>query len=134
MAFTRRTLIYTLDALVLVLTIGVVALAMRGGETYDKVCTKTAQQYDIEVAADRFAKTMVAMQRCDTMRVHNAGPDDLHLAIGKHEKHLVYPGYTEQTIRPGESLTFVARQTGRYQMHDHLRDIAVTTLLIRERD
>jgi hypothetical protein len=130
-----RRWIYTLDALVLLATAGIVAVALTAnGERYDAACSKTGDQFAVTVADDQFSKTQVAMQRCDTLRVTNNGSEDLHLALGLHEQHIVYPGYAETTIAPGESLTFVARKPGRYQMHDHLRDVAKTTLLIRERD
>lgn len=61
---------------------------------------------------------------CDSLTITNRDSQVRLMAFGPHEEHQIYDGVTEKKLRGGQSLTVTLNQTGAYQFHDHLGDVA----------
>lgn len=95
------------------------------------ICKTAGQQHEIIVKQDAFSVERLELAQCDTVQIANLGTETYELAFGTHDKHIAYPGFTVQTLRPNEYFVLDATQAGTYRMHDHLRDKAAIMLDIR---
>ena len=70
---------------------------------------------------------------CDTVVVMNRGADYRQPALGSHPHHLEYPGYeAEVLIAPGESFSVQIVHTGRFLIHDHLKESIQGSITVRK--
>ena len=73
----------------------------------------------------------LSVKRCDAVVIKNELPKDLIPAIGAHENHQHYPGFSEQLVSPGQSYTFRAAQAGSYAVHNHNNDTQKAVLTVQ---
>ena len=124
-----------LDFALLGITLGLVAFGIINNirtSTNNAACTKPGATHEVTVANNAFTPKALKLTRCDTVQIINAGNETYDLAFGVHEKHIDYPGFRQQLLRPNEFFVFDAVQAGDYRMHDHLRDKAAIEFDIRE--
>jgi hypothetical protein len=128
----------TMDITVAILTIALVAFGIRlhleRGAAAGQICKKPGQPHELIIKADAFNTDRLTINQCDTIRIINMGNEEYSLAFGVHEKHIQYPGFTMQSLRPNEYFTIDATQAGSYHMHDHLRDKAHVEIDIKALD
>lgn len=83
---------------------------------------------------DAFSTPTLTVKQCDIIKIANIDPNqNYQLAFGVHDKHIEYPGFSEQLIRPNEFITIDMLQFGSYRIHDHLRDKAAIELTVLAR-
>lgn len=125
-----------MDVVVIVLTLilvgGGVWYRLQSASEEAKVCSEPGTLHRLTVSMDAFEPTELTLNRCDQVRIDNAGRQYYDFAFGSHDEHIRYPGFTMQALAPGEYFIFNALQSGDYIMHDHLRDKAKIRLSIRE--
>lgn len=95
------------------------------------VCKSVGAEHQLNISNDAFSTPKLTLKRCDTIKIVNSGTEVYELAFGVHEKHIGYPGFAYQTLRPNEYIVIDAIQAGTYSMHDHIRDKASIKLDIR---
>jgi hypothetical protein len=93
-------------------------------------CSRIGKTHVLYIKNDQFAKSQYVVPICDTIMLVNLDTQPYLLAFGTHEKHIEYPGFPSAIISQNESLSFAAVQDGHYHLHDHLRDQAVTDVVI----
>lgn len=124
-----------LDYAVIVLTLILVTFGLGyqvlKPRTAAAVCDRPGNTRELIVKADTFNTSELKLTQCDIVQIINMGSEDYSLAFGTHQKLVVYPGFTEQTIKPNEFITLDAIQTGKYRLHDNLRNRASVELDIR---
>jgi hypothetical protein len=132
--FRKRSTIVIFNVVALLITAGLLAVALRSDpQTASNGCKGAGKKHYLTVQDDRFSQPRLQLAQCDTLIVQNRGNLTLKLALGVHDAHISYPGFKEQIVVPGGSLRLEAVQAGSYQMHDHLRDNATTQLIITGR-
>jgi plastocyanin len=94
-------------------------------------CKQAGPVHEITLAGDAFSTNRLTLKRCDTIKFINTGSEEYSLALGEIDRHETYPGFSQQTVRPGEYVQFNAIQSGAHTMHDHLRNKARIDLDIR---
>lgn len=131
---TKRYWLYAVDALILLVAVGLVIFGLQQSRKDDTAaCTKPGKTHDVTVINETFSKARLDLTRCDTLRITNHDERTFEFAFGVHDKHIAYPGFTQSTVGPHETLTIRVTQAGEYHMHDHLRDRASIDLVIREK-
>ena len=73
----------------------------------------------------------LSVKRCDAVVIKNELPENLIPAIGTHENHQHYPGFSEQLVSPGQSYTFRAARAGSYVVHNHNDDTQKAVLTVQ---
>jgi hypothetical protein len=72
---------------------------------------------------------------CDTLKIVNQGTDYQQPALGAHPNHFEYPGYeAEVLIAPGESFSVQIVHTGRFLIHDHLKESTQGFVAVKARN
>lgn len=94
-------------------------------------CTAHGVEHRLNVSEDKFSTPQLVVKRCDRIIIVDTGTEEYDFAFGTHEHHLDYPGFTMQSLRPGEYFQLDAIRSGKYEFHDHLRDNAHVELLIK---
>ncbi len=114
---------------VLLIVFGVV-LAVRRHTQNSIDCTAAGGEHRLTVSGDRFSAKELTVKRCDRIVIADTGSEDYDFAFGTHEHHLSYPGFTMQSLQPGQYFQLDAVQSGTFMFHDHLRDNARIELTI----
>ncbi len=122
--------IYTVCVAVIVMT--VTLLWSRYASQEGSGCPDNIRDITVTLKGDRFEPSTIMARRCDRIIFRNQDTVDYRPAIGMHERHVAYPGFSVTTLRPGDSYYFRAWQPGGYVLHDHIRDRAYADLLISE--
>lgn len=94
-------------------------------------CQTPGSVHKVTLSADGFSVPSLELRRCDQIVIVNTGRQDYELAFGIHAKHVEYPGFEMQWLSPNQYITIDAFQSGKYTLHDHLRDKARLKLDIR---
>jgi|GEM_PF-1254188 len=92
--------------------------------TGDSLCREPGVTETVKLNNDSFSQPSVQLNRCDRLVVVNDGDLTYELAFGTHDKHVEYPGFSMQQLKPSEYFELDAVEPGTYVMHDHLRDTA----------
>lgn len=98
----------------------------------NRACAQVGREYQVAVKADAFEPAAITVNRCDRLVISNQGSETYDFKLGTYDKHVSYPGFGGQTMRPGEYFTFDALKTGSFPMHDHLRDKAKLQITVNE--
>jgi hypothetical protein len=134
----RSKWMYVLDAFAVVATVGLVSFGIwttTQKNASEGPCTKPGEEHILTLKDDAFSSAELDVRQCDILKIVNADKElNYVLAFGVHEKHIEYPGFTEQSLRPNEFLVVDAVEAGRYRMHDHIRDNAAVNITIRAND
>ena len=126
-----------LDYVVIVVSLGLVGFGLWHTFIADKAadnraCAQFGREPQVAVKADVFTPSSITVNRCDRLVISNQGSETYEFMLGTYDKHLAYPGFGGQTLRPGEYFTFDALKTGSVPMHDHTRDKARLQITINE--
>lgn len=125
-----------MDALVVVMTVTLVGAGVwykaHTRTASQNGCTAPGAQHKLTVANNTFSSTKLEVKRCATIMIVNMGSEDYELAFGVHQQHVFYPGFSMQLLRPHEYFMLDAVRSGRYNLHDHLRDKASVSLIIKD--
>jgi hypothetical protein len=133
----RRWGVYALDTVVVLLTIGLVSFGIWSTtqkHTPQGPCPQVGQEHQLTLKNDAFEPNKLDIRQCDVIKIVNLDSQLFVLAFGVHNKHLEYPGFSEQRLEPNEFFSVDAVQAGAYRMHDHLRDNAAVDITIRAND
>lgn len=92
-----------------------------GNETHTSVTCSSEHfhKHTMTFTAYGASPRSVTIARCDELTVVNKTSGEFKLAIGAHNHHADYPGFSETTLQPGASYSFRAAKTGTYPIHDH---------------
>jgi hypothetical protein len=128
----KKHWLYIVDTLVLGIALTLVIASIYGStkDTKSTNCEPRGKEHSLTLHADDFSKNKLTMQKCDSVKITNYDNLDYRLAFGVHDRHVTYPGFQEQILRPTKSLRFEAVKAGTYLMHDHLRDQATIQFTI----
>lgn len=125
--------LYIIDAVFLLVAVCLVIFGLQAGDKKDTAtCGAPGRTHEIRVENETFSPKSLEIARCDTLRITNQDERTFQFAFGIHDKHIDYPGFTESTVGPRETISIHAVQAGEYHMHDHLRDRASIDLVIRD--
>lgn len=133
---TRKLKLRPIDIVVFALTVVLVAFGVWSMQTRQSAnagpCAKPGQEHQLTLNGDAFSVSELKLNQCDTIKIANLDPVlSYQIAFGVHERHVVYPGFSELVLRPNEFITVDAVQAGDYRIHDHIRDKAAVNLEIR---
>jgi|GEM_PF-2610100 len=98
----------------------------------DGDCARTGKTITVNLGDNGFDKRDLSASLCDVLQVTNTSKEAEHVAIGPHEKHVIYPGYAEKTMQPGATTTIVLRTAGDFEVHDHYHDEHAAEITIRK--
>lgn len=85
-------------------------------------CKSTLETHRVIVTKDKFNPAKVEAKQCDQLTFINQDKVSHKIAFGEHSNHLVYPGFRELVLRPGQVNTFTLVAYGSFQFHDHFND------------
>jgi hypothetical protein len=98
-----------------------------------KACSaNTNHRYKLTVGDTSITPDSLTAQRCDTVTVVNASKQNVIPALGPHEHHIVYPGFEEHVLTPGQSYTFRLSRAGTISLHDHDDESLRATITVKE--
>lgn len=124
---------YWWDAAVAVVAVALVGYGVYtafGGGKDKQACAARGSEHELTLQNDSFSVGKLRLTQCDTLKIVNLDTQPYNLAFGVHDRHIAYPGYSEQLVRPHEFIVVDALQAGEYIMHDHLRDNARVELSV----
>jgi hypothetical protein len=116
-----------------VVVLALVGIALAANTPAAARCDTAGAEHELTLQGDAFSAQQLTISQCDTVRIVNRDQLTFELNFGKHDRHIAYPGFHVQLLRPGTSQTFTATQSGSFELHDHLRDAAHLDLTIRPR-
>ncbi len=93
-------------------------------------CQMPLIAHQIIITHDGFDPKTIQAKVCDMVVFVNKDTMGHQPAFGKHPVHLLYPGYTEQFLAPGESSTAILTAFGNYTFHDHMKEESEGTISI----
>lgn len=93
-------------------------------------CNVKGETHIIIMTAKTFEPAKVSVKRCDTVVFVNRSKNLYKPALGKHEEHILYTGFSEKVLGPGEKNSFVAHTKGTLEFHEHLQDALEGELII----
>jgi hypothetical protein len=99
-----------------------------GSHAHSLDCKDVGAVHVVKVHDDVFTPDHMQLKHCDVLKLVNAGQEEYVLAFGIHERHVEYPGFSMQSLKPNEFLEIDTIKPGRFVMHDHLRDKARLSL------
>lgn len=122
---TRRTVAtilagLALTALIVNLVYHLAQLALRDNEPQRITCKITGAVHSLIITDNHVSAQHTSARLCDKLTIVNADDKLRLIAFGIHDRHAPYGGITEQTLKPGESLSVTLDQRGAYTFHDHL--------------
>ena len=129
--------VYATDVVVVLATIGLVAFGIWSSSqrtAHNGPCQRVGKEYQLTLKNDVFEPNKLDIHQCDVIKIVNLDTQPFVLAFGVHNKHIEYPGFSEQRLEPNEFFALDAVQAGTYRMHDHLRDNAAVNITIRAND
>jgi len=86
-----------------------------------KSCDTIKKTIPVVLTADSPPHEIRAHQ-CDQLAFTNQTGDTVELAVGPHDHHIEYPGFEESATYAGGTESMVLRETGYYEIHDHIKD------------
>jgi hypothetical protein len=93
-------------------------------------CATVGHTVTMTFVGGRFTPMALSAKRCDKLVLENRSGTLVELAFGPHEHHLAYPGLSESPLKAGADMTLVLSDSGRFALHDHIRDEAQATLTV----
>lgn len=87
--------------------------------------------YTLNFTSHGIVPSSVIAHRCDELTLTNSTQQVVIAAIGPHERHIHYAGFTETPLSPGGHYSFRLAQVGTFPLHDHEDDSLRATLLIK---
>ena len=97
----------------------------------DADCQTPGSTINVTVLPKGFSPAGVTAALCDRLVIQNNSDIQVVLAFGRHDHHLSYPGFNEQTVPPGASVSGVLQARGSFELHDHLKDETQAQLTIK---
>ncbi len=91
-----------------------------------------AHTYNLDITARGIQPHQVTAQRCDKLVITNKTNAIAIPALGQHEHHIEYPGFTEKALKNGQSTAFVLSESGTFPVHDHLDDELRATIVVNK--
>ena len=96
------------------------------------VCaTAPAHKHTLNFTTSGVSPNTLVVNKCDEVTITNGTGEELIAAIGPHSHHTDYPGFTETPLRPGQTYSFRASQSGSFPIHDHDNESIAGTLIIK---
>lgn len=74
----------------------------------------------------------ITAKRCDELTIINNNDDVVVAALGPHEHHIHYPGFTETPLSHGQTYSFRLSETGSFPLHDHDNDSLRASLIVKD--
>lgn len=134
-AWQRYGLAMLISIIGLVAFLGILlAYSQVGTKPHDntvKDCPTSGPTQVLSIQDNRFQPQTLTVERCDQVKIINLDNRVRDPALGEHDHHLAYPGFTEQELTQNESTTFTAGQSGTFRVHDHNDDTVEATLIIK---
>jgi hypothetical protein len=129
----RFPIMWAIDAAVFAVALGLVIFGIWNMQSKQAgtPCATPGQEHTLIVKDDVFSKQQLTLKQCDVIKIANLDAlRSYEFAFGVHDKHVAYPGFTQQVVRPNEFIVIDAVQTGGFRLHDHLRDKAAVEFTI----
>ena len=98
----------------------------------DSDCPAPGRTITVSLGTGGFSQRTVAGHLCDVLQVQNTGSGPVRVALGPHDGHVAYPGFSESVAQPGRTTTVVLRTAGSYIVHDHFDDEHSMTVAVQK--
>lgn len=96
----------------------------------DSGCTAPGKTITTNLGSNGFDSPTLQAQLCDVLKIQNTSGRSVKIAIGPHSRHIHYPGYEEQTVSTGATVTITLNTTGEFRIHDHYDDSHFATVTV----
>lgn len=85
-------------------------------------CSSSKTAKTISISMKGFSPQKTTFHVCDILTFQNTDTKYHQPAFGDHPKHLIYPGYPDEPLKPGTSRSVVLTVAGKFPIHDHIYD------------
>lgn len=85
-------------------------------------CSSSKAAKTITINMQGFSPQKTTFHACDILTFQNIDTKYHQPAFGDHPKHLIYPGYPDEPLKPKTSRSVVLTIAGKFPIHDHIYD------------
>lgn len=85
-------------------------------------CASSKEAKTITIDMEGFHPEKMTLHACDILTFQNTDTKYHQPAFGAHPKHLIYPGYPDEPLKPGTSRSVILTAIGTFKIHDHIYD------------
>ncbi len=93
-------------------------------------CTRLGTIHIMTIKNGMFSPASLTVPRCDRIEVINSDPVARLIALGRHDHHIAYPGFTEQFMGGNDHFTFTATKAESFPIHDHTHDQTIANITV----
>lgn len=97
-----------------------------------KSCAEPKNIQTVAIDDQGFTPKKITAQVCDRIMFENTGKRYHEPAFGPHPNHLLYPGFSEKVLAPGQKETLLLKAFGTFELHNHLNEELEAELVVNE--